>query len=356
MISHRLTQLRARMQELSLDALLVTAPENVRYLSGFSGSNGMAVITHRRKDFLTDGRYVQQSAKEVRGFRLHVTTLPLLEEAARARVFYGCSLVGFEAHALSYAQYRRARSLFPQVRFRPTTDLVEGIALIKDRSEIAVLARAARIADRVFDRVLPSVVPGATELDISAEISWLIRRQGGEGDAFPPIVASGPRGAIPHARPTVRKIRKGEFVTLDFGVSIGGYRSDLSRTVAVGTVPVRLRGAYRAVQEAHAEAIRSARGGMRARDLDAVARTRITAAGFGKYFVHSLGHGLGLRVHERPRISALSREVLQTGSVITIEPGVYIPGVGGVRIEDDLVLRAHGCRLLTASPRELLIV
>jgi Xaa-Pro aminopeptidase len=354
MTTSRIRQLRQRLRVDGLNAFLVTVPENVRYLTGFTGSNGLAILTQTSAAFLTDSRYVLQSAKEVRGFRRLITARGLLEEAAQKRLLKGSRTVGFESHAVTYAQYRRLRVLFPGVSFRPTADLVEEIALVKDRQEIALLTRAAAIADAVFGDLLPSITAGMTELDVAAEISWLNRKHGAERDAFDTIVASGPRGALPHARPTSRKIRNGEFVTIDFGSTLQGYNSDLTRTVALGRVPPRLRTAYRAVQEAQQAAVQAARAGMRASDLDAVARRCIASYKLGKYFVHSLGHGLGLRIHERPRVSELSREVLRSGSVITIEPGVYIPGVGGVRIEDDVVLRDDGCRLLTSSPRELL--
>jgi Xaa-Pro aminopeptidase len=292
----------------------------------------------------------------VRGFRRWISSRGLYEVARESGLLSGCSTAGFESHALSYAQYVALRRAFPGIRLRPTSDLIEDLALVKDPRELRFIARAASIADRVFHDVLPSISAGISEMDIAAEISWLTRTLGGEKEAFDVLVASGPRGAFPHARPTARRVKAGEFVTLDFGVIIGGYSSDLTRTVAVGRVPGRLRTAYRAVREAQEAALDLARGGICAKDLDAIARARIESFNLAKYFVHSLGHGIGLHVHERPRISDLSREVLRTGSVITIEPGIYIPRLGGVRIEDDVVLQDDGCRSLTNSPRELMVL
>jgi Xaa-Pro aminopeptidase len=356
MTDPRTVALRSRMRENALDALIVTSLAAVRYLTGFSGSNALAVVTARSAYFVSDSRYRLQSAGEVRSFRRIIGRRGLLEDAAAARALRGCRTAGFESDALTFSQYRTLRKLFPGISFRATSGIVESLALVKDPEEIACIEQAASIADGVFSDVLPSIRAGATELDIASEISWLNRRRGGESDAFEVIVASGPRGALPHARPTARKIRKGEFVLLDFGSTVRGYSSDLTRTVALGRVPRRLREAYRAVLEANQTASAAARGGMAARTLDALARTSIRRSGFGRYFVHSLGHGLGLRVHERPAVSPLSRDVLEPGSVITIEPGVYIPGVGGVRIEDDVVIGETGCRLLTRSERDLIVL
>lgn len=352
----RIARLRARMGERGLDALVVTTPANIRYLTGFSGTSGLAIVTGRRALFFSDSRYALQSAREVRSFRRIIGRRGLLEDAAASGALDGCAWAGFESDSLPYAQYRSLRRLFPGVRFRPASGIVEGLSLIKDRGELAAIEEAAAIADGVFADVLKSIRPGVTELEIAAEISWCNRRRGGESDPFEVLVAGGPRGALPHARPTARKIRKGEFLLLDFGSVVRGYASDMTRTVVLGTGPRKLADAYRAVLEANETARAAARGGMAARALDAVARDCIRRRGFGRYFVHSLGHGLGLRLHERPRISPLSADVIEPGCVITIEPGIYIPGCGGVRIEDDVVVGDTGCRVLTRSPRELIVL
>ncbi|MCK5573372.1 MAG: aminopeptidase P family protein, partial [Bacteroidetes bacterium] len=257
---------------------------------------------------------------------------------------------------VTYAVYQELRRRFPGVQFRPTSDFVEQIALAKDARELGLITQAVRITDRVFEEVLEQIRPGVRELDIAAEISYLHRRMGAEKDAFDPIVASGGRGALPHARPSRRRFTKGDFVTLDFGCTVGGYSSDLTRTVAVGSVSRRKREAYGVVLAAQEEAIDAVRPGMWARELDRIAREKIRKAGYGTYFTHSLGHGLGLHVHERPRISAVSRDRLVKGAVVTIEPGVYLPGEFGLRIEDDVSITRNGCRVLTSAPKELLVV
>lgn len=352
----RTAHLRTLVQEQGLDAFLVTSLPNVRYLSGFSGSNGLCVITASEAYFVTDVRYALQSKEDVRGFRRVVTMVGLFETASRRRLLSGCRKVGFESHHVSHSQYRAIRKLFPRVSWKPVSELVEGLALVKDREEIACIARAAGISDRVFRDIVSVVRPGIREIEIAAEISYLHKSYGAERDAFDPIVASGERGALPHAGAGLKKIRKGDLVTLDFGCTVNGYASDLTRTIAVGRVSGKGREIYQVVLRAQEEAIGAARAGLLAKDLDAVARRSIASAGLGRYFSHSLGHGLGLRIHERPRISALSKERLMSGSVVTIEPGVYIPGFGGVRIEDDVVLRKNGCRVLTSASKELMIV
>ncbi len=352
----RTAHLRTLFRERGLDALLVTSLPHVRYLSGFTGSNGICIITSSDAFFVTDIRYALQCREDVRGFRRIVTMVGLFDAASRRRLFAGCRTVGFESHHLSYAQHRSVRKLFPHVSWKPVSDLIEQQTLIKDRNEIASFEKAVAISDRVFNDVVKIVRPGVRELEVAAEISYLHKSYGAERDAFDPIVASGTQGAFPHAKAGSKKVKSGEMVTLDFGCVVQGYASDLTRTIAVGKISRKAREVYGVVLAAQEEAIHAARPGILARELDGVARRSITAAGYGRYFSHSLGHGLGIHVHERPRISALSKERLLAGNVVTIEPGVYIAGFGGVRIEDDVVLQKNGCRVLTAAPKDLMIV
>jgi len=344
------------MRARGLDALLLTSLPNLRWLTGFTGSNGLCVVTARRSVFVSDPRYTLQSREEVQGFRRVISPRGLFDTAAENRLLSGCRSVGFESQHVTHAQYRTMRRIFGPLSFHPTDDLVEDLAMVKDNGELALLRQAVRITDDAFRHVLEVIRPGVRELDVAAEITYFQKRAGAERDAFETIVAGGERGALPHARASSRKLRAGDLVILDFGCTVGGYSSDLTRTVAVGKASIRARKIYGVVREAQAAAVAAAHGGMRARDLDAVARTAIAAAGYGRYFIHSLGHGLGIRVHERPRVSAMSTELLRTGSVITIEPGIYIPGFGGVRIEDDVVLGEKACRVLNTAPRELIEV
>lgn len=356
MLTNRIVALRERMDEGGLDALLVSSMINIRYLTGFTGSHGLLVITGGSQSLLTDSRYRVQARAQVRGTHIIITTLDPFEEAARRKFLARAKRVGFEAHQVTYAQYRKFRKLFPHVAFASTANMVEEGMLVKAPDEVRLIRRAAEISDRVFEKILGVIRPGIREREVAAEISYLHKRFGADRDAFETIVASGERGALPHGRASDKKIRSGELVTMDFGCVVGGYHSDITRTIAVGKPSVRAREMHDAVLEAQHEAVASARGGMPAKDVDAVARKRIAQRGFGRYFNHSLGHGLGLQVHEPPKVSQLSKETLRAGSVITIEPGVYIPGFGGVRIEDDVVLTDKGCDLLTNASRELIIV
>ena len=356
MTRHRIARLRKELTEKGLDAFVVSSLHNIRYLTGFSGSNALCIVRPREAIFLTDSRYNQQSRVEVKGFKRKTVVSGLVEAAARNGNLRGCKKVGFESHYVSYTQYRTLRKAFPSVSFVPTLDIVETLSLVKDREEVRRITEAVSISDKVFDQIVKIIRPGVKELEIAAEISYLNKKFGGEEDAFEPVVASGTRGSWPHARPTSKRIKNGELVTLDFGCTLRGYNSDISRTVAVGRISRRSRDIYETVLDAQRMAIAAARGGMWAKDLDAVARKRIKAAGYGKYFIHSLGHGLGLHVHERPRVSALSKEQLKAGSVITIEPGIYMPRFGGVRIEDDILLTENGCQVLNSAPKELMIL
>ncbi len=341
---------------MDVDAFLVTFPPHLRYMTGFSGSNGCALITRDSQAFITDGRYVQQVADEVHGFRLFVTQDTLYTEMKERRLLRPGMRVGVDGNTLTLAEFRQIKKIFPKVKFLPKVETIEAIAAVKDEDEIALIKRAVGISDRVFREVLPLLKPGMLELEIAAEISYRQRLHGSEADAFEPIVASGDRGALPHGRATIRKIRRGDMITLDFGCVVGGYHSDLTRTVALGDPPAECRRIHAIVLEAQRKAIDSAASGMKASDLDAVARRHIADHGYDKFFRHSLGHGIGLQIHEPPRISTLSRAVLRTGNVITVEPGIYIPGLGGVRIEDDIVIRNGRAEVLNRVPRELLIL
>ena len=356
MTPHRIALLRTALAERELDALIVSSLPNIRYLTNFSGSHALVLVKARETMFLTDTRYILQSRQEVKRCKRIISRLDLPETVAAHNLLARCKRVGFESHHVTYAQYRKLKRLFPAMVFSPTTDMVEEIALVKEKDEIDAIQKVVDISDRVFHEILKSLRPGVRELEVAAEISYLHKRFGAESDAFETIIASGERGALPHARASSKRIMHGELVTLDFGCSLAGYNSDITRTVAVGKVSRQDRDMYNVVLSAQREAISSAAPGMWASDLDAVARDRIRKGGYGKYFTHSLGHGLGLHVHERPRISSLSKERLRAGSVITIEPGVYIPEVGGVRIEDDVVLTETGCRVLNTAPKDLMIL
>jgi len=356
MLRRRVEAVRRELAMRRLDALLVTELTNVRYLTGFTGSNGCCLLTPRRTVFFTDSRYKSQAPQEVTHAFVVIARGGLFTSLAERKLLRPGARIGFEAEHLSVASFRTLKRLHPKSRFLPETSIVERISSVKDDGELRLIRRAVEITDAVFAKILGIVRPGVRESEVAAEISYWHRLLGADADAFDPIVASGVRGAFPHAKASEQVIRNREMVTIDFGCRYGGYNSDLTRTLAVGTPRRELMKIYRTVQDAQRMAIDAARSGMLARELDAVARRHINRCGYGKYFVHSLGHGLGIHVHDPLRLSALSRDVLQRNNVVTIEPGIYVPGVGGVRIEDDVIIETDGCTVLNRAPRDLIVV
>ena len=352
MYHRRIAALQSKLRDLHLDAFVIAALPNIRYLTGFSGSHAIAVLTRRQLSIVTDSRYKDQIRDEVRSARTAVAQRGLFDAIRKLRWIPSRARTGLEADSFSVADLRRLRSLFGGMRFLPTVGLVEDLRAVKERPEIDVIRQAVAITDRVFDKILSILRPGMRELDLAAEISYWHRRFGAEADGFEPIVASGPRGAYPHAGVTRSRIKKNQLLTLDFGCRFKGYHSDLTRTVALGSVNRERKKMHQVVLDAQRRTMDAVTAGIHAR----VARDSIAAAGLGKYFSHALGHGVGLSVHERPRVSALSDEVLRMGNVITVEPGVYVPKLGGVRIEDVVVVGRDGPRVLSNSPRSMIVL
>ncbi len=350
----RLHHLRSSYHSLGIDAFLVSFPPHVRYMTGFSGSNGIALVTESSQSLITDGRYVEQSRKEVKGWKIFITQESLYEELRLNRLLHPGMRVGIDGNTFVLSQFRQLKKTLPKVKFLPRVDVIEKIAVVKDEEEIRKIRKAVAITDKVFGEILPLLKPGIAESDIAAEISFRQRTHGADGDAFETIVASGERGAMPHGQASAKKIRNHELVTLDFGSVAEGYHSDLTRTVAVGKPPAEAKKIYTVVLDAQCRAIDAAVSGIKAKDLDGVARDHIKASGYDKFFRHSLGHGLGLQIHEPPRISFLSKAVLASGNVVTIEPGIYLPGFGGVRIEDDVIIRDDHCEVLNRSTKKFI--
>ncbi|HTP80354.1 MAG TPA: Xaa-Pro peptidase family protein [Bacteroidota bacterium] len=352
-------RLEAALQILArarLDALFVSHLPHVQYLTGFTGSNGCCIVTRDAQVFCSDGRYLAQAAEEVKGFDVVIARSQVLDALARrVRIGRGAK-IAFEQDACSVTDWQALRKAFSRAKLVGTSKLLSPLISRKDEGEISRIAESVRISEKVYEKVIPMVKDGVRELDVAAEISYWHRKFGADADAFEPIVASGTRGALPHARASAREIRPGEFITVDFGCRKNGYHSDITRTVSLGKPSAELLRMYECVRQAQQKALDAIRPGMRARALDAVARKSIRKDGYGKFFNHSLGHGLGLEVHEEPRISLRSDEVLQPGNVVTIEPGIYVQGIGGVRIEDDVVVREHRCEILTSLPRSLTVL
>jgi Xaa-Pro aminopeptidase len=348
----RINRLRAALRGHKLDGFLVTSPVNLRYLCGYTGSNGLLLVTKRAAYFYTDFRYKEQIRTEVKGCRKRVLERNLWS-VTWARDARGVRRLGLESGHVTLAQHRSLRKNLKGPRLVPTDDLTMSLRRAKESSEVGAIARAQSIADRVLARVLPTLKPGVRERDIALEIDFQFRRMS-EGNSFESIVASGPNAAKPHAGYSDRRLRKGDCLTLDIGCRVSGYCSDLTRTVFIGRASAELRRVYEIVRKAQELGLELIRPGEKASDVDAAARDYITAQGYGKAFGHSLGHGVGLEVHERPTLAKLSKDVLTPGDIVTVEPGIYLPGKGGVRIEDLVLVTPSGCRNLTRSPKQLL--
>ena len=339
-----------------LDGLLLTGLPNIRYLTGFSGSSALLVVSQRDVVLITDFRYQTQVADEV-GDLARIVIEPsslwtgLWQQLAQLG---GLQVLGFETAHILHRDFQRLLEAGARWQWRPTVDLVETLRERKDETEIARIAEAADVATAALECTLPQVKVGMTELAVAGILEKALRDAGSEGFAFPSIVASGPRAALPHALSSSREIESGDFLLMDFGAVVHGYCSDLTRTVVIGTASAEHRGVYDIVRVANERGATGVRAGMSGRDADALARDYIERAGYGPLFGHSLGHGIGLEVHEAPRLARTAEGVLAEGAVVTIEPGVYRPGWGGVRIEDDVVLGADGPRILTQFPRELI--
>lgn len=351
----RLRHLREQLDATGADAFVETFLINIQYLTGFSGSAGMLVLTPKASRLLTDARYTIQAREEVKSAQVQIVRGPVLDAAGAMLKQAGRLRVAYSPSRMTVMQRGKlSRSAGGGVRWLQREGLVEKIRSVKDDGEIATMRETARIAEESFRTVLPLVKPGVKEGDLAAEIEYHMRKGGASGPSFDTIVASGKRGALPHAHPTDRRVGKNELVVLDLGAILRGYCSDLTRTVFVGRAPRRVRDWYRAVLEAQQAARDAVRDGAKASTVDGAARAVLVGSGLGRYFTHSTGHGLGREVHEMPCVSRTSGDILRAGQVITLEPGVYMEGVGGIRIEDDVLVQVNGSEGLTNLDRELL--
>ncbi|NTU97546.1 MAG: M24 family metallopeptidase [Chlorobiaceae bacterium] len=343
-----------KMMSMSLDALVVTDLPVIRWLTGFSGSSARLLVTRRKSWLFTDFRYMEQAAGEVDAAEVVITARGFMAEIDSGLYPLG-ETVALQADSVTWHEAARLVALLDgKQRVIPVDTFFEEFRMLKNRIELQKMRRAAEISEKVLEEVLPLISPSVTELDIAAEISYLHRKFGAEKDSFDPIVAGGLRSSMPHAKPTREKIVAGSFVILDFGCIVDGYASDQTRTIALGRVPDEARQVYRIVQEAQSLGIRSVRCGMSGSELDAVVRGFIADRGFGAGFGHGLGHGVGLDVHEAPRISQTGTHLLRENMVFTIEPGVYLPGRFGVRIEDTVLLGPEGAVPFQRFSKELL--
>lgn len=351
----RLEQLRRYLTEETIDAFLVTGSKNIRYLANFTGSFGALVITKDQSFIISDFRYITQAKEQAAGFEFYQATQGLIPAIALLVKELNIQSLAIETHQMTAETYL-------QLNEQVTAELIESpkvietIRQVKDEEELALIKYACQITDKAFEHILSYLKIGQTEIEIANELERFLKSKGASSMSFDTIVASGVRSSMPHGVASDKKIEAGDIITFDFGCYYKGYSSDLTRTIAIGSIDPKLEEIYYIVLEAHNEVIRHTKPGMTGAQVDALARDYITQKGYGEYFGHSTGHGLGLDVHEEPRATASSDQVFAPGMVVTNEPGIYIPNLGGVRIEDDLLITKDGVESLNRAPKDLIIL
>jgi Xaa-Pro aminopeptidase len=353
----RQERLRVLLEARRIPFLLVSNLVNVRYLTGFVGSAGIALIGSRQGILWVDPRYTLQAREQAHGVEVVEEKKGALRGAAAWLAKSHARDVAYEASTLTCAQYEQLRSEADRnLRLQPAGDLIEDLRVVKDRGEIEMMRSAGQVTSEVFQDLLTWVKPGVKESDLAAEVEYRMRKKGAEGAAFETIVASGPRSAHPHARPSSKLLQESELVILDLGAILGGYAADMTRTVFLGEPSRRVRSLYSAVVKAQRGAVRSVQDGIKAGDVDSTARRILTERGLAQYFTHSTGHGVGLEVHERPRLGKGETTCLRAGSVVTVEPGIYLEGLGGIRIEDTVLVGPDGPEILTPASTERWVI
>lgn len=351
----RVKKVQEKLSKYNIDALLVTNMFNVRYLANFTGSTGLVVITKENAYFVTDFRYTEQAAAEAKGFEIIKNEGPIFEEVAKIVKNDKIEKLGFEQENVTYSIYNIINELI-SCELVPVTGLVEKLREVKTDDEIALIKEAIDITEKAYDYILGFVKPGVTEIEVANELDFYMRKEGAQGVSFDTIVASGVRSAMPHGVASDKVIEEGDMVTIDFGCYYNGYVSDMTRTFAVGDPGEELKEIYEIVYQANKKVNESAKAGMTGAELDAIARDYIAEHGYGPQFGHTLGHGIGLEVHEGPSLSFRNEDKLVVNNIVTNEPGIYVPGLGGVRIEDDLVIKENGVEVLMTTPKELIIL
>ena len=351
----RIDKLTASLPKYGVQALLITQPENRIYLSGYTGDSGALFITPERSYIITDFRYIEQTREQSPHLNLVKIETTLEETLAELINRLKVSTLGFEASHITYKSYQALVARITGTKFIPVEGLVENNRMVKDASELTAIEKAMSLLDEGFAHICSFIKPEMSERSIALELEVFMRQKGAEKVAFPYIVASGSRSSLPHGEASAKTLRSGEVITLDFGVVVDNYHSDMTRTIALGKPSDELKEIYNIVLKAQETGISAVKAGVPANAVDKAAREVIKAYGYGEYFGHSTGHGVGLAIHENPTVSFINDTVLQSGMVITIEPGIYLPGIGGVRIEDSLVVEENGCRLLTFSPKDKFI-
>ena len=350
----RISRLRQKFSNYKIDSLVIFNRSNIRYLSGFTGSEGVLLINSDKTRLLIDGRYTTQACRETTGIQI-IEYKDKIEGIIQAIKKLKLKRVGFEADSITVEMYNQLTNRFRQGVFVALTDELKLIRAYKDATEIALLKKAAEISSSAILSVIGQIKPGCTEKELALQLEFNARKYGADGLAFEAIVAAGENSALPHAQPTDRKIKKGDFIVIDFGVKYKGYCSDETCTIAIGKLTDRQKNAYQIVKDAHNRALAMIKANVPVADIDHCARS-IFGKKYGRYFVHGTGHGVGLEVHEAPRLSSNSKDVLKPQMVVTVEPGLYIPGLWGIRIEDTVLVKENSCEKFTKMDKELVII
>lgn len=352
----RMNSAQAILQSRNIEALLFWSLENIHYLCGFTGSDGVLIVTPSGGYFLCDSRYWTQAEEEVRGFEI-VHYKKKIEGIASFLMDFNLRHIGFESYSLSYSSYRSLREkLPPETELIPLEEETRSLRLFKDSDELDRMKRAIDISTKAFRHLLGRIREGTVESELSFEMECFMRKGGAEAVSFDIVIASGRRSALPHGKASTKAIEKGDLILIDFGCRFQGYHSDETCTLVLGEPAPEQKKVYDVVKEAHDRAIEAVRPGIPLCELDRIARDSIHRAGYGDYFGHGLGHGVGLAVHEEPVVNGENRRVIEEGMVFTIEPGIYLPELGGVRLEDMILVTSHGAELLTTLPKELIIL
>ena len=347
---------KQKLSAVNLDGAYITNLTNIRYLTGFTGSAGSLLILDNKQYFFTDGRYIEQSKNQVKNCEIHITGSAHYQAINAKKILNNDSNIGFESDYVSVGLFNQLQKTLNHINWQPFSGIIEKIAAVKDDFEIQSLQTAIDITDEVFLQIIPELKRGAIEKEIAAKISYLFKMNGAEGDSYEPIIGSGFLGALPHARPTEKKFEKGDFVVMDFGALYNGYHADMTRTVVIGEASSKHKEIYDVVLESQLSGIKIAKAGVTGQAVDKACRDVIQKAGYGDKFIHSTGHGIGLEVHTYPRLSHVNKNPLLENYVVTIEPGIYLENWGGVRIEDDCLIKKDKCIPMNQSTKEMLIL
>ena len=355
MYAKRQQKLRDVLDGKGLDGMLITNLTNIRYICGFTGSAASCLVTPKGQYFITDGRYIEQSKSQVKGFERFIDMSSHLTQIKDNDLNPNGLKLAFEGDHMSYVLYKNMTKMFSETSWENSSMILEDLAAIKDNYELECIRTAVEVTDRVYEEILPMLSPGNTEKDVAnAMVSKY--REYSEGEAYSPIVATGPNGALPHAIPTDREFQKGDFVVIDAAAKYAGYHADMTRTPVVGEATSKHEEIYAIVKESQQRGCDTAKAGVPCKEVDAATRDYIKEMGYGEYYTHGTGHGLGLEIHTSPRFSPQSDQVLESNNVMTIEPGIYLAGWGGVRIEDDVIIKNEGCEILNKTTKDLVVL